>query len=1247
MNQIRGLNPVGGLFDFNFDYSDRVNDIIRRRNKGEINNANFQNFVQKTREKEMMMELPVRNLNNIKRGTLQKAIQTKFYCPFVQKEVRYLIQNALNSTRRDKSQLAYFFDKLFRPVSTSADGMIILSSFRSIDQVAVIKYSKKGPDGDHEMYREFTFGKLLSNLREFIPNFMYVYDLVQCRNQPLQTVYKPLERRWTQVADTPKMCSGIDSKDNVQNVIVEFISNPSSLEDTIIGEALSVDEMGRLYAALFLALIMSEQRYKFVHHDLHNTNVQVRELPYPMDFNYDILTKEGNEAAPSMKTFTVRTRYVPVVIDFGRCRITDPKTGINYEGDDEGYPFMGFPVRNLGLPENVNPGAGFYPIMDFYKLMLFSVRSMLHSLDPSKQFVVYNEKYYDLITGIFKTVFPFLHEETKRLHTQSFRKDRNMASLPPLILEGDPHKVPFYYGWPHVLVKPDGKVFDDDLSFTLPFFLSKGYMKRGSGSIPPKCPSNTREFYFDKETDDFQDDKTLYQRSILSNDGSFNIVAVPEGVSLFHGGKDLVNSNSDIPFEYKPLNLTEEQLRSVNDLESLHREVDKISPPIASYFGDYGIAKIQSAAEDSKDLKCSFNCISAYKTIRMMKLLDLSSGENVRKILRDPLFKPVNKALLLIMNGFPISIPVGKKQLELRAENLAAHGEGGRDVIVQLTKLPEAKIRILVEAFLSSPDAPEKRNYLPLKLYKSFPALNLVQYAMLKGYQGISYFLEGKCQLVLTKDVKKYLKRDFDDFRDWQSIDDTYLFGEIGNLVQEMKKYKTTNINHHAGDLHEHSVWSALFMNSFFTNPDRDVLMDKLLSQGYKNISVIAAFLHDIGKIGDMVYIYYDKPNHAQKGYEYIQGGSINVEKGVINLNKLFQQLNIDDRGRKIIAFLIHNHQMIGETILRMRGQPVDDVNQEIYTQFIRMMKESDFGKDIKTQPSFQLPIFILLYNLWKTDMMASQPYNQNRMKKFTEAMTKRRAASLKGYLNEFIEEFPFISNLPRVHPGKNKMAEVEGIQKAIYMGVLKLIKRSQPDASNEEVKVVAPPSVNEIPIPKKIIQFRRKDNPNVRPMQSIEKPVQMMDYKESSPKPPRPEAIPLPKKILSPSSKRNMSIKEEQEDKKSVQLMDYTENLERIMREEAKAAREKAAEEKAEQEVIEKMKNYIAKGKKEQEARRMGAARRKELVEKEEDLNRMSKVRPMDITKYSIRSLAKNPNENNSMQTAAYYRGNNQLESL
>lgn len=183
-------------------------------------------------------------------------------------------------------------------------------------------------------------------------------------------------------------------------------------------------------------------------------------------------------------------------------------------------------------------------------------------------------------------------------------------------------------------------------------------------------------------------------------------------------------------------------------------------------------------------------------------------------------------------------------------------------------------------------------------------------------------------------------------------------------LLEDLGKYKTVNEEFHAGDVLEHSVWSALYTNHFFVENNRVV---SGIDPRMRNMLVVASLLHDIGKGGDKIYKFFDKENHPEIGGYYF-------EKGIypdldINLRTVVDELG-ESANYDLIKFLVRWHWMIGGVFREFSEiEEINNISWTLYYDFNLVCEKDDIPYKKRVD------MFRYLWVIWEADLLATQPY--------------------------------------------------------------------------------------------------------------------------------------------------------------------------------------------------------------------------------------------------------------------------------
>jgi len=155
-------------------------------------------------------------------------------------------------------------------------------------------------------------------------------------------------------------------------------------------------------------------------------------------------------------------------------------------------------------------------------------------------------------------------------------------------------------------------------------------------------------------------------------------------------------------------------------------------------------------------------------------------------------------------------------------------------------------------------------------------------------------------------------------------------------LVQDMKEYKVTNKQFHAGNVYEHSMWVEQALAQFIQK--KSFWCDGLvLSNREKEILALAAFLHDIGKAGDLNFFFETKKMHPEMGADYIAGKRDYILKNgtIFNFDAFFSDQDISTEERKIITLLVHASHWFGSTVMVQCWQASQSQCEQFFENYI------------------------------------------------------------------------------------------------------------------------------------------------------------------------------------------------------------------------------------------------------------------------------------------------------------------------
>lgn len=461
------------------------------------------------------------------------------------------------------------------------------------------------------------------------------------------------------------------------------------------------------------------------------------------------------------------------------------------------------------------------------------------------------------------------------------------------------------------------------------------------------------------------------------SDGIFNLVKFPKGMKIYHGSGALANAGVEFPvgiqyysphkigeFSVIPSNFTQIVASSNEKIEYL---LSKYFPISAGWFADPFIAQIYSNKGQYAPI-CKNKCINSYVLNQDIDFFLLDNEYNIFKLIKSYNVPDDIKTALSIM--FNLNQTPQLDPNKIRKLNLIKKRESYYEID-----------KPFAEWFCNT----FKNNYA-----------GYAADTQIKDYKPIFHHEFIFCNAF------KYLNRDLTNIFDWQHqvpIPNAV----IKNFITQLKLYKTTNVDFHAGNLLEHSIWSLLFAEDLLFNL-KDNFISSMSTINKKIISGIA-FIHDIGKMtpdnnnmhkrkSDMIY--FAIPEHPQIGGDYIRktkqlpflDQDLN-QLGFFNTDDLLLALGMDLNFRDSIAKIIDLHWEFGN-FLRIYNE---NKNESLINSFI------------ETVGNENLFFYHALIIISIADIMASQPYGMN---------------DLNDKLNRESIFFPFIKNMPKNYRGGN-----------------------------------------------------------------------------------------------------------------------------------------------------------------------------------------------------------------------------------
>lgn len=925
----------------------------------------------------------VENIQNLNRKNLEIFIREKYNCYNVMEFIFNIFTVLINRFISDTliEPLSKWITDLTK-LSEGLNGITLSAGIKYISSSLVVKVAKnKNIDDNNDILHEFFVGTLLNTLRKDIPNFVYTFGLFPCDI-------------------TKNFC---EKKGQYYASAIEYIEG-KSLEKIIKDGEITSEELLKIVLQILFALYYAENKYRFVHNDLHTENIIVRQLRTRQIVQYRFMERQVN----------IVSDMVPVIIDYGYSRI-------EYDGKAFGHKTR----KDLGIQSSV-----YKPGIDVFHLCC----SVINSIGK-------NSIYDDVERLLYQSIKPLLSEKgSKKIIENKQYENYCLPTIGDTIVDISAEQ--FIY---RLLTVEN---LDGILNLNSP---PKGFVQ-----VIENCPDmqNIEKKIFEKPVkkacagndwerlsggwkDKYGKERYWFECGEFQYDGTFNTVKFPKGMALYHGSMPLSYYNTTYPLglDYfdssKKMTIEEKNiLKSTVYPQSVKEEIMKNATDekiTLSYFGDHKVAMDYSSTGTVNNLKCGKNCISAYRLSTDIIMVNLYDPFNMYVLLTDS--KLSETARKILANAYDIKTVNDFVDLYEKIVPPTDSKSGNIDISTQpMERLQQAYDPFKRFIVKSQRGSLRGQNYLvPNELIEIF---------LKEGYTGFvnprSPYLPGSGreglyrfgELVFGKNVLSVLYRDYSNKWDWQYMDIKRLFGEIGKLVKDFMKYKTTNIDFHQGDLYQHSVWTALYTQREFS---KGTFWVSGIPQDFAPLCIFAAFIHDIGKGGDMVYSFYDKPEHPEVGFEYLTGEKQykyktlkNGNIKILDIPALLDNVNLGSPiSQKIIAFLIKVHWEFGDYIKTLKN---DMSNLETvsrgYLDYLDLSREE---AGIETgNPDDRLILYLMAMLISACDIMASSVYIDSDKFAILTYKLKTNPELIVNDLNSSLISFPYISNVGKVHRGQD-----------------------------------------------------------------------------------------------------------------------------------------------------------------------------------------------------------------------------------
>lgn len=140
--------------------------------------------------------------------------------------------------------------------------------------------------------------------------------------------------------------------------------------------------------------------------------------------------------------------------------------------------------------------------------------------------------------------------------------------------------------------------------------------------------------------------------------------------------------------------------------------------------------------------------------------------------------------------------------------------------------------------------------------------------------------------------------------------------------------YKTINNPIHSGNLLEHAIWTCRALAAWF-----DTKHPWVQDLGeIEDLVLLGGLLHDLGKAGDLVFLYQCKHSHPVLGVEYLlqkKQFCLNYNN-TLNVEQLFGELSLSLQEQKMLAVFVAMHLKAGDIIKQIKKQGLKCLEKEV-----------------------------------------------------------------------------------------------------------------------------------------------------------------------------------------------------------------------------------------------------------------------------------------------------------------------------
>lgn len=293
------------------------------------------------------------HLTSIDPTKIKTLLRDYFYDPEIMKEIActvnsiYYLQPLQPGAVKPNERVKRWLRELTQIGNESVFGYAFRANFSTSKGAFIIK-APRNPNND--LLHEVTVGMTLNTLRSYVPNFAYVFGGFKCTPPIIEEIHNPTGK----TDRVPASWCNTSNNLNITYAIYENIAPAISMKEYT--EKCTFNQFLDKYLQILYALLVAQQLYDYGHDDLHGENVLIRSLDSSRRISIPYNTEKGTIEY-------LNTDGIATIIDYGMSHI---KVKGQHLGSIDAIPYGVYPNRTV-------------PLFDAYKLLMFSLESMLHS----------------------------------------------------------------------------------------------------------------------------------------------------------------------------------------------------------------------------------------------------------------------------------------------------------------------------------------------------------------------------------------------------------------------------------------------------------------------------------------------------------------------------------------------------------------------------------------------------------------------------------------------------------------------------------------------------------------------------------------------------------------------------------------------------------------------------------------------------------------------------------------------------